>query len=147
MPSREDVYIEARRWVDTPFHHQGRRRQQSCDCLGLIIGVARALGMACPPDREIPEYGMLPHNHMAEAQVSKLTSPASMPIRIGQIGMFWYRDRGHGQHFCIFGRQGKGRTTMIHSYFNIGKVVETGISEFWRKRLIRTFDYREIADA
>ncbi len=147
MPSREDIYTEARRWVGTPYHHQGRVLGQSCDCLGLLIGVARGLNMCCPPDREIPNYSMLPHEHMAEKYIAKLTIPAASPIRVGQIGMFWFRDRNHGQHFAIFGRHGGQRLTMIHAYFNVGRVVETGMSPFWQKRLMRLYDYREIADA
>lgn len=146
MPSREEIYTEARRWVGTPYHHQGRTLGQSCDCIGLLIGVARALGIACPPNRDFPRYSALPHDGVAERTVSEFLAPAT-GLLPGQIGMFWFRDRGHGQHFAIFGRHGRERLTMIHAYFNIGKVVETGVSDFWRKRLMQTFDYSEVANA
>ena len=45
MTTRADVCTEARRWVGTPFAHQGRTRGLGCDCRGLVGGVAVALGL------------------------------------------------------------------------------------------------------
>lgn len=140
---------EARRWIDTPYHHEGRQRGASCDCIGLVIGVARGLGLACPSDRDLPRYTRWPHDHIAERTASALMEVATEgsieAAASGQVGLFWWRDPGHGQHFCIFGEVG-GRRTMIHAYYGIGKVTEAGISAFWRKRLLRVYDYREIAN-
>jgi len=146
MPNSEDVYLEARRWVGTPYHHQGRTFQRSCDCIGLVIGVARALGLRCPADRDLPNYAESPHDGVAERTASELMAPARGEIQAGQVGLFWYRDRGHGQHFAIFAPFGH-RLTMIHAYMRIGQVVEAGVSDFWRKRLIRAYTYRGITDA
>ena len=148
MPSRDDVYIEARRWVGTPYHHEGHHLGQSCDCIGLIIGVGRALGFTCPTDQQVPQYSPNPHDHLAERGATEWLSPARDPVLIGQIGLFWVSERGHGQHFCIYAQHGgDGRMTMIHSYMRIGRVIETGISDFWRKRLIRVYDFKEMANA
>lgn len=38
------IAAEAERWIDTPFHWQGRIRGAGCDCKGLIAGVAAACG-------------------------------------------------------------------------------------------------------
>ncbi len=109
--------------------------------------MARNLGFKCPPDHEFPNYSTVPHENIAEIGATKLLVPA-VGLQAGQIGLFWFKDRGHGQHFAIFALHGRdNRMTMIHSYFNIGRVVETGISDFWHKRLIRVYDYREIANA
>ena len=45
MRSRLEVVCEARTWLGTPFHHQARAKGEACDCAGLVIGVARALGV------------------------------------------------------------------------------------------------------
>jgi len=47
--TRDAVIAEARAWIGTPFHHQGRTRGLGCDCRGLVGGVAVALGLV-PPD-------------------------------------------------------------------------------------------------
>ena len=45
MLSRDDIVAEAERWIGTPFHWQGAVRGKGCDCKGLIVGVARDLGL------------------------------------------------------------------------------------------------------
>jgi cell wall-associated NlpC family hydrolase len=50
--TRNDIIKEARGWVGVPFRHQGRTRR-GVDCAGLVIEVARALGLA---DCNIRDY-------------------------------------------------------------------------------------------
>ena len=141
---RAEIYLEARRWVGTPYHHHGRKRGQSCDCIGLLIGVGRALGLKTPADREIPAYSPLPHDNLSERMAVKflVPSPAKSIDEVlpGQIGLFGVSVRDVGQHFCIFGLF-KGRKTMIHSYMRGRTVIETGISDHWRDRFIAAADY------
>jgi hypothetical protein len=40
MLSGNTFIAQARTWIGTPFHHQGRLKGVGCDCLGLIVGVA-----------------------------------------------------------------------------------------------------------
>ena len=42
--------IVARRFLGTPYRHQGSRRGVGCDCLGLLRGVWRELQGAEPED-------------------------------------------------------------------------------------------------
>ena len=44
VPSREDILVEARTWIDTPWQHQGRLKGVACDCAGLILGVGDNAG-------------------------------------------------------------------------------------------------------
>ena len=43
MPERSVIVAAARRWIGTPYHHQGSLRGAGCDCLGLVRGVWRDL--------------------------------------------------------------------------------------------------------
>lgn len=52
--NRAEVIAEARRWIDTPFSHQGRTRGLGCDCRGLVGGVAVSLGLV--PDSWWAEF-------------------------------------------------------------------------------------------
>jgi NlpC/P60 family putative phage cell wall peptidase len=40
---RGAIIAEARRWIGTPYRHQGADRGVGCDCLGLVRGVWRAI--------------------------------------------------------------------------------------------------------
>lgn len=45
MVTRAQIVQEARSWVNVPFKHMGRSRQEGVDCVGLVVCVARALGV------------------------------------------------------------------------------------------------------
>jgi NlpC/P60 family putative phage cell wall peptidase len=42
------VVAEALTWLGTPYRHQGSRKGVGCDCLGLVLGVWRAIHGASP---------------------------------------------------------------------------------------------------
>jgi cell wall-associated NlpC family hydrolase len=56
MITRDQIVATAREWLDVPWRHQGRDRE-GVDCGGLLIVVARALGVS---DYEPPAYGRQP---------------------------------------------------------------------------------------
>lgn len=43
----EALVGEARAWIGTPYRHGGTARGLGCDCLGLVLGVVRAVDPAC----------------------------------------------------------------------------------------------------
>lgn len=45
MTTLADYAAEARSWEGTPFHWQASLKGVGCDCRGLIVGAARALGL------------------------------------------------------------------------------------------------------
>jgi NlpC/P60 family putative phage cell wall peptidase len=59
MPTAADVVAEARSWIGTPFHWQASLKGVGCDCKGLIVGVARELGLpeAASLYAAIADYG------------------------------------------------------------------------------------------
>lgn len=117
------------------------------DCVGLLVGVTRVLGLPSPTEKEMPWYSELPHDNLTKKMGDKLMIPvaeadwsACLP---GRAGLFWYRERNHGQHFAIFGSHPQtGSLSMIHAYVNVGKVVETGVNNFWRKRLMNVYEFK-----
>jgi cell wall-associated NlpC family hydrolase len=135
---------EAREWVDTPYAARQWRKHQGADCIGLGIGVAQRIGAFCPPDTAIPEYGPFPHNHVAErtADLFMHAVPGGWDeAQPGRLGLFFWKTPGHGQHFCIFGDGG----SMIHAFMGLGRVTEQQISPFWRKRLLKIYEYKGLA--
>lgn len=45
MVTRDDILCEGQRWLGTPFRWKQACRGRGCDCKGLLVGIARALGM------------------------------------------------------------------------------------------------------
>jgi NlpC/P60 family putative phage cell wall peptidase len=64
MTLRERIVAEALTWEGTPYHHHAALKGIGCDCIGLIRGVARDVGLLSrdfTPDYYSPEWHL--HNH------------------------------------------------------------------------------------
>jgi cell wall-associated NlpC family hydrolase len=59
MIERADIVAEARAWLKTPYMHQQRMKGIGVDCAGLVIGVARNLGMVAA-DFDVNGYSRQP---------------------------------------------------------------------------------------
>ena len=45
MATRADICAAALTWQWTPYHHGAYLKEVGCDCIGLLIGVAREVGI------------------------------------------------------------------------------------------------------
>lgn len=139
----EDVVAEARTWIGTKFHHQARVKGAGVDCAGLVIMVAKALGLS---DFDITDYGRIPdgmtirdllNEHMVQvadgwSQVYEYSQP-------GDVILFRYTL--HDQHMAIRAEL-DGNPTIIHARGDVGKVVETGYDKTWQRRAVAAYRYR-----
>lgn len=146
---RHDIVAEARSWLGTPYQHQGRVKGTACDCIGLIIGTAINLGLW---SGNYGAYSSRPRGnavrHVMDSECetvmdTDVQSIALEDIALGDIGLFWYRDRREAQHFCVFGEHPlvAGNLTMIHSYTTAKKVTENTVDDFWAKRILKVYRF------
>ncbi len=135
------IVAEALTWLDTPFHHQGRRKGAAVDCIGLVIGIARAFGFdkAAGFD-EFTGYSKSPdHNVMAE-QLQRYLTRISVPDALtGDILHFSFI--GFPQHVAIKMPGGK----IIHAHEPDKRVVHHGLSGFWASRVMGAYRYKGLA--
>lgn len=140
---RDAIVAEARRWIDTPYHHQAALIGVGCDCVGLIRGV----GFACevlPPRHEewklFNAYGRRPNpRRMAEGMRTFLEPVETGRQQIGDIAwLAWRADLP--MHLAILASK-HNRPTLIHSYSDIGRVVEHGLSQQWMDRIVSWWRY------
>lgn len=126
------VVSAAREWIGTPFHHQGRARGAGVDCIGLVVGVGRELGI-WPREVDRLDYGPLPLNglllagvreHCAEIQIAEATPGCILLMR-------WHRET---QHVAVLTGE-----TIIHACVRRGKVVEQGFRGHWPRRTQHAF--------
>lgn len=96
---REAVIAEARTWLHTPYHHQGRVKGHGVDCLMLLAEVyPAALGW---PAIEVPEYPIDWHLHRSEERYLTGLLQYARPIKAdpqpGDIALWRYgRCFAHG---------------------------------------------------
>ncbi len=133
----EQVYLAAREWVGVPYHHQGRV-PAGLDCVGLLIVVARELGII-PAHFDYTRYGRHPNGQLDAALDAHLVPlPAPEPGCI--VAIAWHR-RLH--HVAIVG-QTEQYLTMIHSLERFG-VIEHRLDEKYRRRVVRCYGYTGVS--
>lgn len=138
----------ARTWIGTRYVHQASLRGSGTDCLGLVRGIWRELYGQEP--EAVPAYSRdwaEPQGHevLSEAARRHLQPvPPERPLRMGELLLFRMRDAGIAKHLGIVGRGGE-TPTFIHAYTGHG-VVETSLSQPWRRRIAARFDFPSIGD-
>ena len=123
---------EARTWIGTPFHHQGRVKGVGVDCAGLIVGVARDLGIV---NHTFTGYGREPNNGMLEKELGKYLTQIK-DIEPGCILLF--RFKLEPQHLAIY----TDKNTIIHSYQSVGKCIEHILDDKWKRRIVSYWSYK-----
>lgn len=140
----ENAAREARRWIGTPYRHQGSKRGAGADCLGLLRGVWREL-YGQEPER-VPPYT----SDWSEPQGEETLWQAARrhliekPLKEaapGDVILFRLREGGPAKHLGIQGDIGP-EVTFIHAYEGHG-VVESPLSTPWSRRIVARFAFPE----
>ncbi len=139
---RADIIDEARRWLGTPYVHQASVRGAGADCLGLLRGVWRAV-IGHEPEA-VPVYSMdwsepQGEERMWAAARRHLIEKPSDAMATADVVLFRMRDRGVAKHLGIVSEPGP-EARFIHSYSGYG-VVESALSEPWRRRVVACFEF------
>ncbi len=131
--TREEIVAEAKSWVGTPYLHQASLKGVACDCIGLIRGVY---------SRFVPDAVTVPLNYPSTWYLFRaeellyteikpyLVEIASDEAKAGDILLFGF-GKGPAAHCGI-----KNSDSMfIHSWMDVGKVVETRLDDFWTSKI------------
>lgn len=142
MTARDDVVVEARRWIGTPYCHQASLCGAGTDCLGLLRGVWRALiGMEPEATPAYTEDWSEPSGRedlLAAAQ--RFLWPKQIANACaGDVLIFRMRSGLVAKHVGIAAEIGP-RASFIHAYSGHG-VVESALSEPWARRIAARFEF------
>ncbi len=144
MIAGAEIVAAARGWLGTPYLHQASCRGGGTDCLGLLRGVWReVLGTEPAP---IPAYTA--DWSEAEGREDLLAAarlwllPAGDPAA-GDVLLFRMRAGAVAKHLGIASDTGDA-PRFIHAYSGHA-VVETALSEPWRRRIAARFRFPERA--
>jgi cell wall-associated NlpC family hydrolase len=140
MPKFEDVVVEARTWVGTPYHHQQCVKGHGVDCAQLVAGVGHALGLLPVLPRQYVRYSRTPNPRQMQSVLELFMNP--LPAGAEQFGdvawMCW--QEGLPQHLGIYSDSHGGG--IIHALASEGKVVETDLDNWTRKMIHGWWRYR-----
>lgn len=144
MATRAQVLAEAREWIGTRYQHQEHQKGVAADCVGLVYGVGAQLGLFPRDFSQIPEfssfigYDRLAHNGIL-MRTCRLLMP-EIPFELARPGdVFLMKFDGEPQHAGFIGDYPYGGFSLIHSYANARKVVESRMDAQWRARIVATF--------
>lgn len=128
--TRAQFVGEALTWTDTPYAHQGRLRGVACDCIGLVIGTARGLGLEIP---EIPAYGRRPDGSLLGALDANLVPIPLDQAQGGDIVLFAWASVP--VHVGIL----TDADTVLHAYLPNRRVVQMRIDEKTRRLIVAAY--------
>ncbi len=144
MPTRAVIVAAARRYLGTPYHHQGALAGAGCDCVGLLRGVWRDLYGAepepvppYPPD--VGETGRIELLLEAGRRHMRPIEPAA--ARAGDALVFRLRPHLIAKHVGILSDPG----AMVHAISN-DRVRETRLGTLWRARAVAGFAFPGVTD-
>ena len=144
MIARAAVVAEARRWIDTPYQHQARLRGIGVDCAGLVIGVARELGIVAP-DFDVQGYARQPDGsslrQWCDQSMARIEQHAMQPGDVVVVAF----DAAPG-HLGILGDYAPGGHSIIHALgITTGRVIETRLMFTRSMRFIRAYQMPGVA--
>lgn len=114
MTTRAQVAEQARDWIGTPFAHQHRARGVGVDCVGLVIGVARELGLV-PACFDVTGYPTTPDGATLPAQCAAVMQPITREeMGEGDVVLVAWQG-GPPQHLGIVCTYRHGGLAMIHA--------------------------------
>lgn len=147
------IIPQAKTWLGTNFHHQGRVKRTKnhnggCDCLGLIMGVASELGLRSRTGLPLVKYDQsaypeLPIGNMLQDNLAEHLLDIGQDVaqvRSGDVGLFCFAK--NPQHVAIFNRADE--LSIIHAYSVVGKVCEHRYDTKWSGRLVRIFRFIDL---
>lgn len=145
-----EVVRAARGWIGTRFHHQGRVKASvgqrgGCDCLGLLVGVARELQLPARgnqgllADFDERDYGHLPDGGHLQAVLTRVLRPIAVEaMRAGDVLLLRFEQEP--QHLAIVSDYPRGGGLgLIHALAANRRVVEHRLDALWRGRIVAVY--------
>lgn len=141
--TRAAIVEEARAWIGTRWQHQASLKGVACDCIGLVAGVARELGIpeaeAFQQDPRFRGYGRTPDPKMLRLALEEYLDAGTW--QAGDVLLLRNDRDPQPSHFAIL----SDPDSMIHAYAQARKVVEHSIDAKWRSMILGYYAFRSIS--
>jgi NlpC/P60 family putative phage cell wall peptidase len=137
---RETIVAEARRWIGTPYRHQGADRGVGCDCLGLVRSVWRAVygrDPEIPPAYSADWAETTGEKTLIEAAGRHMLRVDASEMAPGDLIVFRWRPHLPAKHVGIL----VAPERIVHAYDAAGKVAAGNLAPAWRARIAAVFAF------
>ena len=148
MVNRSDVVFEARSWIGTRFHHQGRLKKTASDkggvdCIGLILGVVNSLGVThngiSYNEYDRTDYAKIPDGNILRSSFQYYLKEIDVGcVNSGDVLMFKFDKNPQHVGFVVKEKKYKN---LIHCYAQARGVVEHRLDEHWKNRIVTAFTF------
>lgn len=136
----KDLVEKCRSMIGTPWVHRGRSREFGLDCGGMIILALCELGYN-PPDMTV--YGREPARDGLTTYLKKAIGEPVKDgtIKPGDVVTIKFRHLPH--HVAVVGNYivKDGELSLIHSYGDVGFVVEHILDQTWKDQIVDVFRF------
>jgi NlpC/P60 family putative phage cell wall peptidase len=141
------VVAEARDWLGTPYLHQASVKGAGADCLGLLRGLWRVLygeePEVVPPYTD--DWAEPDHREVLLTAARRWLLEKSVTGEAqGDVLLFRMRSGSIAKHLGVQSQTGT-EPRFIHAYTGHG-VVESALSQPWRRRIVARFTFPEGAN-
>lgn len=136
------VLAEATDWLGTPYRHGASRKGVGCDCLGLVLGIWRALYDHEPetPSIYAPDWAELSTNEpLLEAAHRHMQPVADRDPLPGDLLVFRWRPEMAAKHLGIMSSDHR----FIHAYQG-HCVLSSALVPQWRRRIAGVFLFPDL---
>jgi len=137
----EEIVAEAMSWLGTPYRHQGARKGVGCDCLGLVLGVWRAIYGQAPqmPGAYAPDWAEAGgSDRLLEAARRHCSEKRDGLLAAGDLVLFRWRPHLPAKHAAIMVKP----ETFIHAYQGHSVMISMLVPQ-WRNRIAGVFAFPE----
>ena len=141
---RAAIIKEASEWLGTRWQHQASLKGIACDCVGLIRGVYRELsGIDTVIAADYPAaWHLFRQEEKLYTEAKKhMTEIDLKEVKPGDVLVFGFYNHP-ASHVGIL----TAADSFIHSYQDIGQVIETKLDASWKKRLRFAFSFHGVED-
>lgn len=132
--TRGEVVTAARKFIGTPFLHQGRNRH-GVDCAGFLALLFVGMGV---PIKDFRAYGRTPYGEgLRTACRDNLGEPVTREWLPGDVALIAWEKHPH--HVALIGEYAHGGLSLIHTYQSVGRVTEHRLDETWAARILEVY--------
>lgn len=130
------LVVAARKYLGVPFRHRGRT-PRGLDCAGLVWLAYADCGVTLP---DVRVYGREPHRDGLRDAVRRALGdplPEGADLHPGDVLLMRFEVEPH--HIALVGDYAHGGESLIHSFGDVGRVVEHRLDAFWRGRILEVY--------